>query len=434
MNPRMQSTLCTQIPLCGLILAAILLCPAILMAAEGRIPISEPTAAPIDQPGSYFLSNDITATCNAIEIAANDVTIDLDGHTIKAGAAAGCYAIRTTAAVSNVHIMNGKISQGSVGVWLYGAVSGGGDFSVKNLTITNVSGVGIGIVGDTTECDLNRARAVVEDNTIKTPGATSSAGIALTCVEGSRIERNQVRDAYHGIKLYRSKSTVVRNNAVAHCTSIGIEISESDRNIITGNAVTGNAWHGIRLSNGFANTLDNNNASGNTGCGFCLDSSADNLLLYNNASQNTETGFKFTGTSGSNVAYNTASENSEHGFLLLAQSSMNSIMYNTASGNVAHGICLDASGSNKISENTCSGNDGSGIYIAGLSSNNVLNANQCAANAAQGIFLSSTCTCNVVSNNRARGNAVSDYTYTACAGLPATTPCTDCNYDAGSNY
>lgn len=212
-------------------LVLIFLLPTVLFAAEGRIPISEPTATPINQPGSYFLSNDISASCDAIQIAVSDVTIDLDGHTIHAGSAMNCSGIETTDAVTNIHVLNGRISGGYTGIWLNGAVSGGGDFSVRNITITGVVNTGINIHGDGSECNENRARAVIEDCTAKAANdVTAAAGIYLVCVEGSRIERNQMRNINVGISLTNSSNTIIENNSVTSNNSNGIEILTSDRN------------------------------------------------------------------------------------------------------------------------------------------------------------------------------------------------------------
>jgi len=92
--------------------------PGVLTAktVKGWIPLPGKLAGPpyvLDKPGEYLLTKDISAPGNAITIIAPDVILDLDGHTIRFGTAAGKQAagiqIRAKGSVS---VCNGVVIQG----------------------------------------------------------------------------------------------------------------------------------------------------------------------------------------------------------------------------------------------------------------------------------------------------------------------------------
>src|SRR5437667_6658468 len=100
--------------ICGAI-ALLLLMAVAAQADEGRIPIYGPPGQTlpitISAPGSYVLTRDISAgTSTAIIIAASNVTLDLNGHTI-AGTSSGSGGFRTECGIPHtwVRITNGTI-------------------------------------------------------------------------------------------------------------------------------------------------------------------------------------------------------------------------------------------------------------------------------------------------------------------------------------
>ena len=68
----------------------------------------------ISDPGNYVLTGNITvASGDGISITASDVTVDLNGFTIKSTVAAAAGAgIRTSNTSSNIRIYNGRITSG----------------------------------------------------------------------------------------------------------------------------------------------------------------------------------------------------------------------------------------------------------------------------------------------------------------------------------
>src|SRR5262245_11395448 len=118
-----------------------------LAQIEPRTPIS---SAPftISQPGSYYLTRNITVSSgNAITIATNGVTLDLNGFTIRSTAGSATNAaILLNSGLRNVAIANGFIESG---VTNNGGVYNGRGFS-SGITYTgspparvSVSGVSV---------------------------------------------------------------------------------------------------------------------------------------------------------------------------------------------------------------------------------------------------------------------------------------------------
>jgi hypothetical protein len=84
-----------------------------LQQVEPRTPIS---SAPftISQPGSYYLTTNLTVSSgNAITIATNGVTLDLNGYTIRSTTnSASGTAIAISSGLRNLAILNGNIEGG----------------------------------------------------------------------------------------------------------------------------------------------------------------------------------------------------------------------------------------------------------------------------------------------------------------------------------
>jgi len=85
--------------------------------AEGWTPVPGKLAGPpyvLDEGGQYLLTKDIVATGNAITIAAPDIILDLDGHTVRFGTAGGKQAAGIQIrAKGSAAVRNGVIIQGA---------------------------------------------------------------------------------------------------------------------------------------------------------------------------------------------------------------------------------------------------------------------------------------------------------------------------------
>jgi hypothetical protein len=184
---------------------------------EARTPIS---SAPfnISQPGSHFLTTNVTVSSgNAITIATNGVTLDLNGFTISSTEASPTGAgILLNNGLKNITILNGHI-RGSVtndGSGVYSGKGFGcgiiGNFPV-NVVVSRVSvsgclycGIYLGI-GDSTVVESCTVRTVGNDGIVASTIKTSSA---VDC-GGNAIYGDQVSDC-------RGQSTGSGNGVVAN--------------------------------------------------------------------------------------------------------------------------------------------------------------------------------------------------------------------------
>lgn len=86
---------------------------------QPRTPITNSGAVTISTAGSFYLTTNITVTSgNAVTIAANNVTLDLNGFTISssetpAGASSGIF-LGTGGGLTNIYIFNGSIFSGGI--------------------------------------------------------------------------------------------------------------------------------------------------------------------------------------------------------------------------------------------------------------------------------------------------------------------------------
>lgn len=160
---------------------------------EPRIPIS---SAPftITQPGSYYLTTNLTATVsNAIVIAASGVTLDLGGWTIAStapNAGSGGSAILLNSGVSDVTVCNGHIVSGVTnngsGVYSGSGFANGitaSGVSTVNVLVSRVSVSGCLFYGIYLG---NGTSTVVESCTLRTIGAYGI--VAATVKESSALD------------------------------------------------------------------------------------------------------------------------------------------------------------------------------------------------------------------------------------------------------
>ncbi len=131
-----------------------------LQQVEPRIPIGPDTTPgdvvalyKITQPGSYYLTGNITGVPGkyGIEIAAQNVTLDLAGFTLQ-GVPGSLSGIAQTVHADHVRILDGFIDGwGGRGVQL---VSGGvlGTSAVHRVTVRNCAMSGFSCKGTLTEC------------------------------------------------------------------------------------------------------------------------------------------------------------------------------------------------------------------------------------------------------------------------------------------
>jgi len=222
-----------------------------LSQVEPRTPIS---SAPfiISQPGSYYLTTNLTSSFHAIRIAASDVTLDLGGWTIFSSATNATYggtAILLDSGVNDVNISNGNI-KGSV---------------------------------------TNNA-----NNVFSGPGFSFGIGNTVNwTAESVRVSNVSVSGVlYSGISLSKGASTLVESCTVRRCGSYGITASTINNSLATGcggGGISGDQvfnCHGEALgsSHGInAEVVQNSRGSSSSGVGLYASSSATNCRGVSNS-------------------------------------------------------------------------------------------------------------------------------------------------------
>ncbi len=310
MTPSLRKLVLASLP-------AILAVPVWATAASGAVLSCGQT---ITQ--STVLDNDLTGcTNNGIVIGADNITLDLNGHTVTGTAATGDKAGVALVGRSGVTVKNGTVRAFDVGVVIEGGsgntVQGvqaignisfettpnrrGGDgiaiLSSRNNRIVNNSAVnngpysGIGIYSDVDSAHPRATGGVSSGNVVdgnlvqgniqaRTPNNVvnnDNIGIRLEPGNtGNLIANNRVDgNGLDGITLFvRNTFTTVRNNQVTNNgfyrqtarrgNGIGLQIGGANDNLVENNFVTRNADNGISVRNGsLRNTVRNNTAVGN---------------------------------------------------------------------------------------------------------------------------------------------------------------------------
>lgn len=240
-----------------LMVATLTLAPAV--ADEGRIPVFGPTV--ITQPGHYIMTRDISISGgHAIAIQANNVTLDLDGHTIVsngAGASDDAIAVSSALASVGVVIRNGRIQGGYNGI-----------------SSDNVNGVRLRIQGVEIMRSASSAILVLSGEQVDIEGCyvhdVANAGIVITSSAGTILD-NIVEGAggfgiaAQGLRSGQVLRNVVRDIGSAVVNAAGIALFDSvpagtsGGALVRGNTVSalpgGTDDDGIRVTNGSNNDL-----------------------------------------------------------------------------------------------------------------------------------------------------------------------------------
>ena len=155
-------------------------------SGDGRIPIPGGAAFGIVQPGSYVLTGNITDTTGALSIAASDVTVDLNGYTLKATSPTGLPLFLANGA-SRVMVRNGSVVGGQHGVSVGGALPLS-DLSFEDLAIYNpkLRGISLSIGGGIDRVRLRRC-------SVLGCGSTTTAADASSTLIGILVGGNNAR-------------------------------------------------------------------------------------------------------------------------------------------------------------------------------------------------------------------------------------------------
>jgi parallel beta-helix repeat protein len=228
---------------------AVTAAPTATVAPATPAPSPTPGATPSPTPApetaqcghrvtkSFVLANDMTCSGDALVVAANGVTVDLNGKLLK-GPGYGpqtwpspqlhSVGIRAEDVVG-ITVRNGRISDFSTGVYF---------MRVRGSVI----------------------EAVVSQR--------SRFGIYVHHSDGNTVRRSRTEANIYGLHLQNANDTLIERNVLARQTynspgGYGIYLYASQRNRITENDIEGNVNWGIWFSEASGNLIFHNNVAGN---------------------------------------------------------------------------------------------------------------------------------------------------------------------------
>ena len=324
---------------------------------------------------------------NGIVIGADNITLDLNGHTVGGdGIPAGScldegncdLGISNLAGHAGVTITGGAVRGFDVGV----SLSGASEDRIQRLASADNSTFGV-MVGDSTQTRVDHnsvdggvASIVMFGSTngrIDHNSLAGSEGYAMPIFGSShnRLEQNVLEGDQHGILLEESSDdNEIRGNRISHGGSI--EIAHSSDNRVEENALT-NPGDGMLLAEAHHTVVSGNLVTDaglgfpdNGGFGITLDGADDSLVQRNVVTGGTGpaifvTSLESQGTSDRNViSHNVANSRFSDGVLVNGGATETLLERNTANGNGHDGLQVDAPGTT-VTRNTANFNDELGI-------------------------------------------------------------------------
>ncbi|MFO0835570.1 MAG: right-handed parallel beta-helix repeat-containing protein [Phycisphaerales bacterium] len=273
----------------------------------------------ITQRGSYYLTGNITVPTNsyAIEITANDVTIDLNGFSVSTAISSlsGIYSTGT-----NCTIRNGTVR---------GFAGSGVDFNAAGANVENVtvdscgsSGIRVGVRSFVSQCltQNNTLYGIYADSGSRIRGCTSSqSGVVGIYISSGSFAESCISYSNTGDGFSTSDGAVIRDCTAYYNGGNGFGVSWGIT--ITGCTSHSNAGHGFSF--GSYCDIENNSARGNgsspssVGAGFYSASGNTASTVRNNCARQNEIGFKIDGTN-SLLAGNSASASSTSNYQIVA--------------------------------------------------------------------------------------------------------------------
>ncbi len=240
----------------------------------------------ISQPGSYYLTGNITGVSgkSGIKIAASNVTLDLNGFTLQ-GVAGSQYGILAQVFPNNCTVRNGVVAGwGLSGVFISSPGGSGRGSLIENLHSYGNTGSGISAADGSivrTCVAINNGNGIVAlaNCLITQCTAISNTSIGISCNSGT-IDNCVAKDnGSHGISC---GSTIVRGNT---CTSNGVNVTDGCGILAIGNGrIESNdcVLNDIGIKSiGDSNRIDSNSCSNNS-TSFLI-SGLNNLVIRNSA-------------------------------------------------------------------------------------------------------------------------------------------------------
>jgi len=308
------------------------------VAAEGRIPL--PFAGPppyvLAAPGKYIVTRNLgIAAGPLLDVAANDVEIDLNGMQLTSGDLANAV-IRSVAGNNGLAVRNGTIIGGKNSI----EVIGGARVVIEDVKSVGVGGSseGIRLFGVS---NFTVRRNIFDASGLYGLWVESPGPVPVT----GTIEGNQFESCGGGIAVLNGSAVGILHNRV-HQTSTdhGILLVQTSGSLIAENTLERLAIDGIHITTPFfggavANKLLDNVIHRTSNFGIYLDPGVGNNLLLNNVLD----------AAGS--------------FGLVVEGYQNNLEANTLNGNGGFGMYFSVSSfGNVYRRNMARGNGGGGCF------------------------------------------------------------------------
>jgi hypothetical protein len=303
---------------------------------EDRIPIDS-LPYTISATGSYYVTANLSGAVG-ITISVSNVTLDLNGYTLKGTPGNNSEGIEVSVVCTNIVIRNGGVTNwGREGI----KATLASHSSFDNLQLVNNSFDGIAAGNN------NLASFLVAGNNSFDGIDFGESAVLLHCTAGSNLNDGMEADA---------------GSSLLHCTArdnLQNGIRTTGTSTISMCSASENNNHGFSCGSG--STVNQNIASNNSLSGFYLFSST--MASGNTAKLNGNHGFEWL--NDCILQANSASLNSYSGFSTTY--SGGKIDDNSSTANAHHGYNIQNAGGCQITRNTASGN--------GISAFNVLAGN-----------------------------------------------------------
>jgi parallel beta-helix repeat protein len=201
------------------------------------------------------ITSDITLTENlhctsgyrALEVFANNVTIDLNGYTISGSSSLGGIYI---VGYKNVTVKNGSIKDFWVGVNTTNTIG----LTVNNMTFYEV---GAGVI-----ISQGNNANIYDNDFIR----TSSHGVSIanrnakSTANGNVVNNNEFYQAQFGIQICGDKAdgNTITNNLLWKTIDFAIHLNSSDNNVVSNNLILESDSTAVRMNNSSYNQIESN--------------------------------------------------------------------------------------------------------------------------------------------------------------------------------
>ena len=270
-------------------------------SGDDRTPISS-LPFTITQPGSYYVTGDLTSASDGIIVEADHVTIDLMGFSISGPGSGTNYGVWMETR-NNVEVRNGTVrSFGAHGICDVGNPYRGHEHRVVNVRVLFNGGDGINLPGrsqlvqDCTASENGGSGiyagydSTVTGNTAWENGASGIGGGNACTITGNNSSYNGSTGLAGGMGSTMTENTVVHNQ--------GMGVSAAGGCTVLGNTVRYNDWSGMDIGDGCTvmhNTVHANNRDDVSGHAGILIRSYS-LIKSNTISENLRCGIDVNGT------------------------------------------------------------------------------------------------------------------------------------------